>query len=347
LLVTLKLNEIDGARELIEKYQVEYPEVSFVKSAAAYYYFAQKNLVEAEKLAREAIELNAEDADALFIMSRIFFEQKKYAAAKWVLKNALEIMPSQGSLYLWLGHTDKISGLMHDALDAYSMAVKYEPTPEALESYGLLLLEQGQAKLALTILERLAKSRPLDFRNHLHLGNALMANKQYEAANIEYLKVLELNPNDKDTYFNLGMLYYDQKPKEMAELERLKTAENYFKTYLEQTGLSKDRVNEVKEYLNKISQKIELEEYKKEAEAESIQSQEKIEENAQDKNIKEEHPKLEPNSAESKKELKNLKELEDHNKEEKPKREQPEEKDIPLSNEEESPIDESIDIDNP
>ena len=303
LLIMSKSNEVDKARELLNKYLLDYPESSWVKSAASYLYFMQKDLVNAEKSAREAIELNAEDIDALFIMARIFFAQKKYAAAKWVIKNALEIMPSHGGLYLWLGHVDKISGLNHDALDAYAMAVKYQPTIEALESYGLLLLRQGKSSLALNILEKLAQITPTEYKSHLHLGNALIANKKYEEANKEYLKALELNPNDKDIYFNLGILYYDQNPQNTPELSRLKTAQAYFNDYLIQPNLSKDKINEVKDYLDKILQKIELEEYKKETEAEPVNE-------VDDKPISED---LKENINSNKKELKNLNELEEKN----------------------------------
>jgi tetratricopeptide (TPR) repeat protein len=262
LLVKAKLGEVDQANQIAQTYLNEYPESPFAQSAAAHLALYRKDYGLAEKLARQAIERDAENIEALFVMARLFFERKQWAAAKLVAKNALEIAPSHGGLYLLLGHTERELDSLHDALDSYGLAVKFQPTEEALESYGLLLLKRGRVAEALPVLQRLLALRPDNFKNHLHVGNAYMANKKFVDAKAAYLRALELKPDDKDINFNLGILFYDQKPEGLAEIDRLKTAEGYFKTYLDQTGLAKERIKEANEYLDIIKQKIELEEYK-------------------------------------------------------------------------------------
>lgn len=278
LLIKAKMGELNAADELANQYLAEYPESPFAQSAAAHLALYQKDFVRAEKLARQAIERDAENIEALYVMARIFFAQKKWAAAKWVIKNALEIAPSHGGLYLLLGHTEKELDLLHDALDAYGLAVKFYPTDEALESYGLLLLKRGRSAEALLVLERLVALRPHEYKNHLHVGNAYMANKKFELAQAAYIKALELKPDDKDITFNLGLLFYDMKPEGMAELDRLKTASEYFKAYLLAGSLSKDKAKEVNEYLDVLKQKIEFEEYKKASEAEAAEEAKKPQE---------------------------------------------------------------------
>lgn len=261
LILKIKLSDHEGAKSLAESYLAEFPEEAFAYVAAAKWAFLENDLGGAEKYAREAIEREAENVEALYVMARIFFNKKQYAAAKWVAKNALEIAPSHGALNLLLGHVYAKLELLHDALDSYRLAVKYQPTEEALESYGLMLLKRGLVKEALVELLRVAKMRPLEFRHHLHVGNAFMAVKDFEKAHSAYLKAKELMPDEKDINFNLGLLYLDLKPEKMPELERLKTAQGYFKTYLEIPNLSKERVSEVNDYLASLAQKIELEEY--------------------------------------------------------------------------------------
>lgn len=268
LLVKAKLGEIDAANKLVDQYLSEYPEAPFAQVAAAKLAFWQKDFARAEKLAREAIEREADNVEALYVMTRIFYERKLYAAAKWVAKNALEHAPAHGGLYLVLGRTYEELGQLHEALDSYALAVKYQPSEEALESYGLLLLKRGRVKEALTVLQRLAELRPGDFRNHLHLGNAYMANKMFDEAKAEYVRAQELKPEDKDVNFNLGLLFFDFKPKDLPEIDRLKTSQGYFKAYLFQSGLSKERINEVNDYLKTLGQKIEMEEYSAQAAAE-------------------------------------------------------------------------------
>ncbi len=261
IVVKIKLADHEGAKTLAESYLAEFPEEPFAQVAAAKRAFLENDLSNAENYARAAIEREAENVEALYVMARIFYVRKEYAAAKWVAKNALEIAPSHGGLNLLLGHTYVELDLLHDALDSYRLAVKYQPTEEALESYGLILLKRGRVKEGLSELERVAKGWPLEYRHYLHLGNAYMADKQFEQSLAAYLKAMELKPDDKDSNFNLGLLYYDLKTGSLPELERLKTAESYFKAYLEIPNLSKERIKEVNDYLASLSTKIEMEEY--------------------------------------------------------------------------------------
>lgn len=259
-----KLGQVDEAAAKVEQYLNEAPEAPFAMVAAAKLALVRKDYARAERYARMAIERDAENVEALFVMATVFYERAQYPAAKWTLKNALEVAPSHGGLHLLLGHTDMALNLMHDALDSYALAVKAQPTDEALESYGLLLLKRGRVADALPVLKRLVELYPDDARNHLHLGNAYLANKMFDEAKASYLVVLEKNPEDGEANFNLGLLYFDMKPKGMAELDRLKTAKTYFEAFLQKAGQAKSRqeqVKEAKDYLRTLAQKIEMEEY--------------------------------------------------------------------------------------
>lgn len=306
VLVNASLGEIDKTEQRVLNYLSEFPEAPFAMVAAAKLALYRKDYVRAEKYARQAIEREAENVEALFVMARIFYERKQYSAAKWVLKNALEIAPSHGELHLLLGHTENALGLLHDALDSYALAVKAQPTAEALESYGLLLLKRGRVAEALPLLKRLVELRPDDARNHLHLGNAYMANKMFDEAKASYLLALEKKPDDLDVNFNLGLLFYDLKPKDLAEIDRLKTAKSYFEAFMKKPGLSKDRQAEVKEYLRLITQKIEMEEYA--AESAKAAAEEEKKEKEEEEKIEEEKPEdeegIEPEIKEEPKEEK-------------------------------------------
>jgi tetratricopeptide (TPR) repeat protein len=272
LLVKAKQNDLEKAHELSKQYLREFPEKAFALIASARLSLFEKNLEEAEKSARLAIELDDANVEALYIMARVFYEKKQYAAAKFVIKNALELAPSHGGLYLLLGHIEMAEGLSLDApLNSYEAAARFEPTPEALESYGLLLLKRGRAKDAVPVLERLVQMRPNSERNFLHLGNAYLGQRQFEEALQAYNQVLVLNPDSKDVIFNLGILFFSLKPKDFSEMDRLKKAQAYFQSYLQQEGLSSERTKEVKDYLDILNQKIEDEEYAAQAEKEAAE----------------------------------------------------------------------------
>lgn len=273
VLARATVGEVEAAEALTEQYLNEFPDAPFAMVAAAKLAFFKKDYSRAERYARQAIEIEAENVEALLVMARIFYERKQFPAAKWVLKNALEIAPSHGGLQLALGHTEVSLGLLHDALDSFAKAVEMQATDEALESYGLLLLKRGRVVEALPVLKRLADIRPQDFRNLLHLGNAYMANKMVDEAKTAYLMAQEKKPDDLDVNFNLGLLYFDQKPKDLAEIDRLKTAKGYFEAFLKKPNLSKDRLAEVQEYLKILNQKIEMEEYAAQSAKEAAEEQ--------------------------------------------------------------------------
>lgn len=250
----------DAAAQIVATYLKEYPQAPFAHVAAAKLALAEGDLKEAEKEARAAIERDAANVEALYVMARVYYQQKRYAAARYVAKNALELAPSYGQLHLLLGHTYVAMGLLHDALDSYALSAELYPSEEALESYGLMLLRRGKVAEGLEVLKRVSELKPLEYRHHLHLGNAFMANKQFVEAQKAYLKAQKLNAADKDIAFNLGLLFYDFKPEGMSEIDRLKLAQSYFKTYLDQDGLSQERIQEVNGYNKKLAQKIETEE---------------------------------------------------------------------------------------
>lgn len=295
IIVEAHLSQLSEARALRDAYINEYPEEAFVYVAAAKLAFLENNLAEAERYAQDALLREAENVEALYVMGRVFYAKKQFAAARWVAKNALEREPSHGGFHLLLGHVYIQLELLQDALESYQKAVEAEATEEALESYGLLLRQRGRVKDAVEVLSRLVSLYPSKARHYLHVGNAYMADKQFDNAQRAYLRVVALEPDDKDVYFNLALLFFDSKPEGMNELERLKTSQAYFIRYLESTGLSKDRIAEVARYQKTLEEKIEAEEYAIEsAKEQAAQPEESPEEPLEDEqNTPENDPPLE------------------------------------------------------
>ncbi len=279
LLVTkYKLNQVTYCDDLVNKYLTDFPDAAFPKVLAAKLAYLKNDLVTAEKYGRLAIELETENVEALYIMLRIFYDTKQYAAAKFVAKNALAIAPAHGGLNRYQGHTFLALEQHHEALDSYEKAVKYEPIAESLESYGLLLLTRGKVKEGLEQIKKLVALNPQDPTNQLLLGNAYTANKKLSEAVVAYEKALVLKPEDKSARFNLGLLYFDFKQEGLSELERFKLAADNFKEFLTQPNLSKERIDEANKYLKTLAEKIEMEEPAVSEEPEEAEEEPKEEE---------------------------------------------------------------------
>lgn len=234
--------------------------------AQAIHAFLNNDFNAAEKSARKAIELQSENIEALYVMAKIYFAKKQYGAAKWVAKNAIELSPSHGGLWLLLGHTYAKLDMPADAMEAYMNAVKFQPTSEASRSFASMLLKRGRPLEALPIYERLLAQDKKDYRNYLNLGNAQMANKKYEQAKNSYEQVLNLAPEHKEAEFNLGLLFFDYKPESMSEMDRLKLSKSYFERYLQSSSLSKADKKEAEGYIKILNDKILKEEWSTAAE---------------------------------------------------------------------------------
>lgn len=257
LLVLLKKGEKERAKQVADDYFKEYPDAAFVQVGLAKVALVEKDLKLAESHARSALELDSDNVEALLVMARIYFDRGEYYAAKWVAKNALELAPEHGGLYLILGDTQEKLDLLHDAMDAYENAVKFFPNEESLERYGLLLLSRGKVAEALKIFERLTKLRPDTYRNWLHLGNAELANKHFKEAKSAYEKALQLKKDATEINFNLALLYVDLKPEGVSDLERQKAARGYFNAFLAAPGKAADRIPEAEKQRKALTEKIE------------------------------------------------------------------------------------------
>ncbi|MHA7629023.1 tetratricopeptide repeat protein [Corallococcus sp. M7] len=68
------------------------------------------------------------------------------------------------------------------------------------------------------------------------MGNAYRGEGDFPRALAEYERVLQLQPDAKDVYFNLGLLHLDLEPAGMDALERLQKAASFLEQYKSKGG---------------------------------------------------------------------------------------------------------------
>ena len=299
LLNKYKSGEVQYCEDLVAKYVAEYPEKSLTKVALAKLFYLKNDLENAQKNALLALEIETENAEALYPMLRIFYFKKQYRAAKFVAQNALKISPRHAGILLYQGHTFKALENYQEALESYEKAVKYEPLSEALENYSKVLLKVGKNQEALKQAEKLVSLTPTDSSNMLLLGNAYLANRDLEKAQEIYEKVIELN--NKSAHFNLGLLYFDFKQEKLSELDRYKKSQFHFKEFSTLETASKDKLDETKNYIEILDQKI-ASEIQLQSFDDETQEEEKSEEEDKKEDTQEEEKNEEPVQEEDKKE---------------------------------------------
>jgi tetratricopeptide (TPR) repeat protein len=239
----------DGeAQKVVENALRTHPEAAGPHLAAADRALRTRDLAGAESEARLALGVDERNVGAMLVMAQVFRAQGRVETARFAVDNALALEPGNALLHLERGHILLKQDDKQEALFAYERAARLRPTlAEALEPYGRLLLERGFAPEALTTFQALVQRRPQSAVAHLHLGNALRGNKQYEPAEAAYKKALELDAYLDEVHFNLGVLYIDNNVgggDELARLERGLAALRLYQSRAKPDAATKARLAE-------------------------------------------------------------------------------------------------------
>ena len=243
------------------------PQKSGPHVAAAHYAFRARDLVTAEREAREAMEYDERNVPAMLIMAQVFRGQGRLDTARFAIDNALALEPGNGLLHVERGQV--LLGLKDrkEALLAYERAARLRPgLADAVEPYGRLLLENGFANEARQVLESLVKLEPNSGRAWLLMGNALRATKQYPQADEAYRKALVLDPNLDDVHFNLGVLSIDNALAGEDELVRLEKGLASLKKYQSTGAGDAPTKARLAEYVDSTEKRISRESKKRERE---------------------------------------------------------------------------------
>ena len=111
------------------------------------------------------------------------------------------------------------------------------------------------------MLEKAAQLQPGFAKAHLNLGDAYRGIKEYEKAQAEYQRALQLFPNYADAVFNLGILYLDaDKMPNMDLFAKENTAIQYFQRYKQMMGGTLPPGDPVDGYITEAQESIKKEE---------------------------------------------------------------------------------------
>ena len=217
-LIKLKRNE--EAMELANKIDKQFPKLVLGKLLKGDVYLAEKKLDKATEMYQEAYKIQPNDK-VLLTLADLLNAQGKLPDAIKLLNNALEKNNKNGSIHFKLATTyqqqndtqkaeehykailteqpDNVLALNNLAFlysqnnnpQALDFAKKaYDNAPESaavLDTYGNILVKQGQAKEGLPILEKAASLAPKENDIQFHLAEAYSANDNNQKA----LEILE------------------------------------------------------------------------------------------------------------------------------------------------------------
>jgi protein O-GlcNAc transferase len=162
-------------------------------------------LKEAESGYRKLLSRNPQHEQALFMLSVLLFESRRFEEASRYLERAVAIRPNQPVLLTNLGEAYRRNGDLERAAAAFERVLESEPDfPEAHQNLGLTLIDAGAPREALPHLERAAALRPDNARFQVSLAWVLSKLNRFEESLTHARSAVELDPNHAPAHHLLG-----------------------------------------------------------------------------------------------------------------------------------------------
>jgi tetratricopeptide (TPR) repeat protein len=178
----------------------------------------------------KAVERDATNVDAWYYLGRADYTTGRREQAWKAFNKVLDLDPRNVKAKNNLGLILETDGKTEAAIDAYRTALAWQenslhPSEQPYVNLGNLLVQQGQTKEALTLLENAATLAPNNAYCHLTLGMAYRQLGRREAAQHELEKATELEPRNARAHYQLGRLYKEAHDLNRAQAEFKKTAD--------------------------------------------------------------------------------------------------------------------------
>lgn len=168
------------------------------------------DLAQAERLYREVLREQPQNADALHLLGVVALQAGQPQSALELIGQSVRIQPQQPVAHLNLGVAQQQLNHLEQALGCFERALQLAPDyPDALNNRADALLALGRAEEALRSLARALQLQP-DFPMALNnRGNALRALGRFDEALASYEQSLQLQPNSSRTLNNRGNVLRD------------------------------------------------------------------------------------------------------------------------------------------
>lgn len=210
------LRAIDSARALLKQDEVN---VAVMKNLARAYYFMGKEKTAKYVFAR-ALELTKDDAEILYYLARIAHRTES--------------------------NRDKVLAL-------YARVAELRPDmPEVQNNIGLLFYETRNWELAEQKFRAAVGMAPKFKEARLNLANALRGLQRYDEADAVFDALMTEFPTYAETYYNRGLMYWENEFGTLGKEERLLKAADYLRQYKEVMGRELEGGETVDAYVKEV-----------------------------------------------------------------------------------------------
>jgi tetratricopeptide (TPR) repeat protein len=181
-------------------------------------YYNLEDYGKAEKYLNDAINKNAQDADAFYTLGRTYLELENGKSAIEAFKKAVKLSPKSQWMYE-LGLICYNENDYQNAVKYFETAVDsgYNKSNDFYENYGFAQIYSGNSKRGIQTLNVVLERKPNNKELLNNIGYAMYETKKYNEALEYFTKVLEINPKDATTLYMTGMTYQKLGNKEKGQ----------------------------------------------------------------------------------------------------------------------------------
>ncbi|HJT76014.1 MAG TPA: tetratricopeptide repeat protein, partial [Gemmataceae bacterium] len=182
------------------------------------------DLSQAERLARQAVQSDADNGPAWHLLGDVLLSQNRSPDAADAYRQALRLQPGAPDLHYGLGLALARQGRPAEAVPHFRQALHRRPEhAPARRHLGIALAELGRLDEALPLLRQAAQESPNSAPVHLNLGTALAQAGRPEEAAASLEQALRLQPDYPAACYNLGNVLRELRRHEEA-IERYRQA---------------------------------------------------------------------------------------------------------------------------
>jgi len=179
--------------------------------------------------------------DAYDLLGNIYFKKEDFAKSISAYKKVIEIDPEDSIGHYNLGCAYSALKDRKNAEMEWTKAIEYEKELRKREKRGEV--SDDELRFSLIVVKR-----PVSFKAHKSLGRLYIEQNLVDKALEEFLKAVDLEPNDPDSYLELGKIYHQ---KSEIDKKNIGKAVFYYKKYLYLGGKEEAKVKESLKELRK------------------------------------------------------------------------------------------------
>ncbi len=178
-------------------------------------YFNEHNYAKAVPVLDRGLKLNPNMPTATAMLGLSYFELGENHRAKPLLEQALRANPTDGNLQMSLAHVLLSLGENQEAIQHLNEYLQHNPKDqEAWYVLGKTYLQMSEYALG-----QVNKINPNSYVAHEVAGEIDESMKNFDGALVEYKKAVALAPQQPETHFHLGTIYWEMSKWQSAQQE--------------------------------------------------------------------------------------------------------------------------------